>query len=90
MEKKDLQKLTDEELLVEKKSLKKSKVFYAASIGFLAGICIFGIVSWSLSSEKSPGLVVPLLIPVIFIYRMLKSPNKHKDLEEVLRERGLN
>lgn len=90
MEKKDLYKLTDEELLVEKKKLKKSKLFHAVSIGFLAGILIFGVVSWSLSSEKKPGFLIPMLIPVVFIYRILKSPNQSKDLEEVLQERNLN
>ena len=90
MEKKDLQQLTDEELLVEKNKLKKSKVFHAASIGFFAGILIFGVVSWSLSSEKKPGFLIPMLIPVAFIYKMLKNPNKNKDLEDVLKERNLN
>lgn len=89
MEKKDLHKLTDEELLAEKNKLKKSKIFYAAAIGFLAGILIFGVVAWSLSSEKKLGFLIPLLIPVVFIYRMLKNPNNDKDLEEVLKERGL-
>ena len=90
MKKKDLYKLTDEELFVEKKKLKKSKLFHAVSIGFLAGILIFGVVSWSLSSEKKPGFLIPMLIPVVFIYRILKSPNQSKDLEEVLQERNLN
>ncbi|MFN3299567.1 MAG: hypothetical protein ACK41Z_05170 [Sediminibacterium sp.] len=90
MEKKDLYKLTEEELLVEKKKLNKSKIFHATAIGFLAGILIFGVVSWSLSSEKRLGFFIPMLIPVFFIYKMLKSPNKNKDLEEVLKERGLN
>jgi hypothetical protein len=90
MEKKDLYKLTDEELLVEKKKLKNSKIFHAAYIGFLAGILIFGIVSWSLSSEKHFGFLIPMLIPVAFIYKLLKTPNKNKDLEEVLKERHLN
>lgn len=90
MEKKDFYKLTDEELLVEKKKLMKSKLFYAISIGFLAGILIFGLVSWSLLSEKRLGFLVPMLIPVVFIYRMLKAPNKNKDLEDVLKERKLN
>ena len=89
MEKKDLSKLTDEELLVEKKKLIKAKLFYAISIGFLAGILIFGVVSWSLSSEKKLGFLIPMLIPVVFIYRLLKTPNKNKDLEDVLKEREL-
>jgi hypothetical protein len=82
MEKKDLNKLTDEAPSAEKKKLRKSKLFYATSIGFLAGILIFGLVSWSLSSEKHWGFLIPMLIPVVFIYRMLKN----KDLKE----RGLN
>lgn len=90
LENKDFSKLTDEELLVEKKKLKKSKIFHAIAIGFLAGILFFGFVSWSLSSEKRPGFLIPMLIPIIFIYRILKSPNKHKDLEDVLKERNLS
>ena len=82
MEKKDLNKLTDEAPSAEKKKLRKSKLFYATSIGFLAGILIFGVVSWSLSPEKHWGFLIPMLIPVVFIYRMLKN----KDLKE----RGLN
>lgn len=90
MDKKDLYNLTDEELLVEKKKLKKTKVFYAAAIGFMVGILIFGFVSWMLLSEKRFGFLIPMLIPVIFIYRMLKAPNKNKDLEDVLKERKLD
>lgn len=90
MEKTDLYKLTDEELLVEKKKLMKSKLFYATSIGFFVGILIFGFVSWCLSSEKRLGFLVPMMIPLVFIYRLLKTPNKNKDLENVLKERKLN
>lgn len=90
MEKKYLYNLTDEELLVEKDKLKKSKVFHAAAIGFLAGILLFGVVSWSLTSEKRFGFLIPMIIPVAFLYRMLKNPNHNKDLEEVLKERGLH
>lgn len=90
MDKTDLYKLTDEELLVEKKKLMKSKLFYATAIGFFAGILIFGFVSWIMFSEKRFGFLIPMLIPAIFIYRLLKAPNKNKDLEEVLKERKLN
>jgi hypothetical protein len=90
MEKKDLSELTDEELLIEQKKLKNSKIFHAVTIGFLAGILIFGIVSWSLSSEKHWGFLIPMLIPIAFIYKLIKNPNKNKDLEDVLKERDLN
>jgi hypothetical protein len=90
MKKEDLYKLNDEELLVEKKKLRKSKFWHAAWIGFLAGIIIFGIVSWILSPNKRLGFLIPMFFPVYFIYRLLKSPNKNKDLEDVLKERKLN
>jgi hypothetical protein len=86
----DFRKLTDEELLAEKKKMKKSKILHAAVIGFLAGILIFGVVAWSLNPKKSIGFLIPMIIPVIFIYRLLKEPNQNKELEEVLKERKLN
>lgn len=90
MEKQDLYKLTGEELLINKKELKKSKLWHAAVIGFLAGILIFGVVAWSLSPEKQLGFFIPMLIPIVFIYKLLKASNKNKDLEDVLKERKLN
>jgi len=90
MEKKDFYKLTDEELLAEKKKMMKSKLLHAIWIGFLAGILIFGVVSWILSSEKKLGFLIPMSIPIVFIYRLLTNPNKNKDLEDVLKERQLN
>ncbi len=90
MEKKELYSLTDEELLDKKKELKKTKLFHATAIGFLTGILIFGVVAWILNPEKQLVFLIPIFIPVVFIYRTLKSSNKNKDLEEVLKERNLN
>ena len=90
MEERDFYKMTDEELLVEKRNLKNSKIFHAFSVGFLTAILAVGLVSWGLSSKKHFGFLVPILIPAIFIYNLLKKPNKNKDLEELLKKRGLN
>ena len=90
MEKRNFAELTDEELLVEKRKLRKAKIISAVFIGFMAGVLIFGVVSWSLSEEKRFGFLIPMLIPVVIIYRMLKNRNMNKDLEETLRERNLN
>jgi hypothetical protein len=57
---------------------------------FLAGILLFGVVAWSLSAKKQVTHLLPMLIPVSFIYRLLKKPNQHQDLEVVLKERGLS
>ena len=90
MEKRNFAELTDEELLSEKRKLGKAKITSAVIIGFMAGVLIFGVVSWSLSEEKRFGFLIPMLIPVVIIYRMLKNRNMNKDLEETLRERNLN
>lgn len=90
MEKKNYNEMTDEELLVERKELNKSKIFHASAIGFLAGILIFGLVGWGLSEEKRLGFFIPMLTPIIFIYKLVKNPKGNKDLEEALKERRLN
>jgi hypothetical protein len=90
MNKKDIYEMTDEELLVEKQNVKNSKIFHALYIGFLAGIVAFGFISWLLSSKKHLGFLIPMLIPIIFIYKQLKKPDKSKDLEELLKKRGLD
>jgi hypothetical protein len=82
--------MSDEELLAEKKKLKKSKIFHAMSIGFLAGILIFGIVAWSLSPEKKIGFFIPMLIPIFIIYKLVKNSTINDDLEKALKERHLN
>lgn len=89
MEKKNYFELSDDALLMEKKKLKKTKIFHATLIGFLAGILIFGFISWILSAERRPGFLIPMLFPVFFIYKLIKTPNHHKELEEVLRKRNL-
>lgn len=89
MNKQELYKLTDAELMVEKKKLRQSKLMWAAVIGFLAGILIFGVIGWMLSPERHVGFLIPMVIPVVFIYKLLTAPKKNQELEEVLKERGL-
>ncbi|MDP5121820.1 MAG: hypothetical protein NWQ46_09515, partial [Spirosomaceae bacterium] len=62
----------------------------AVLIGFLAGIVIFGIVAWSMSPKKQIGFLIPMLFPIIFIYKMIKNPKTNTELEDALKERGLN
>lgn len=90
MEKNELRRLTDEELLAAKKKLIKSKRLHAIWIGFLAGILVFGFVAWGLNPDRSVGFLIPMFFPAYFIYKSIKTPNKNKDLEEVLQERKLN
>ncbi len=90
MDKKTFSDLSDQELLIEKKKHNKSKLFHAALIGFLAGILIFGLVAWLLSPEKRLGFFIPMLIPIVFLYKLFKNPKINSDLEEVLKERNLD
>lgn len=89
MKRDELLKLSDEELLVKKKELNKSKITHAVLIGFMAGVLIFGVVSWAISKEKKVGLFIPLFFPAYFIYKTVKNSNVNKDLEDVLKERNL-
>lgn len=90
MENKDFYKMTNDELLVEKQKMKNSKIFSALFIGFLVGIVVVGLVSWIISSKKNIAFWIPMLFPIYFIYKQLKKPNVYKQLEELLKERGLN
>lgn len=89
-DRKDFSQLTDKELILEKKKLQKAKTWHAAYIGFLGGILGFGLVAWMISPEKHWGFLIPMLIPVVFIYKLVKNSKNNQELEEVLKERGLN
>ena len=91
MDKKTLSELTNEELLIEKKKLKKRKITHALIIGFLAGIVGFGIVAWMTGSNKNViAFLLPMIFPIYFIYLIIKKSQKDKDLEIVLKERNLS
>ena len=91
MEETELYKLTDEDLLAEKKKLKNRKIFSAFAIGFLAAIIGVAVVAWSLGSKKNLiAFLLPMLFPIYFIYKIIKNSKKDKKLETLLKERNLN
>jgi hypothetical protein len=90
MEKRDFSEMTTEELLPEKKKLKKCKITHALLIGFLAGILIFGFTAWVLNPDRRLGFFIPMFLPGLFIYKMIKNSKNNADLEAVLKERGLS
>lgn len=89
MEQKDYAQMSNEALLLEKKKLKQSKIFFAAAIGFLAGVFVFGIVGWILSPKKQFGFFIPMIIPILLIRGILKNNKQNQPLETVLKERGI-
>lgn len=89
MEKKNFAEMTNDDLLLEKKKLKQSKIYHALGIGFLAGILIFGTVSWLLSAERKLGFIIPMIFPLFMIKHLTKKSASNIELENVLKERGL-
>ncbi len=81
--------MTDEELLVEKKKMNKSKFWHATFIGFLAGVVIFGLGAWVFNPERRVGFFIPIIFPIYFIYKLVTKPNNNKELEDALKERNL-
>ena len=83
MEQKELSAFTDQELLAEAKKVKSASIMSALVIGIMAGVVIYSVVM------NSIGFLT--LIPLYFIYRIVKSPNKarNQELEKLLAERNL-
>jgi hypothetical protein len=82
MDRKELSKLSDKELLEVAEKFKPSPIVDAFFIGFLVGIIIYGFVAsaWSFIT----------LIPIYLIYIFLKKPKKYKALKKELEERKFN
>jgi len=81
MTQKVLSELTNQELLEESKKTKLSPITNAFFIGFLIGIVVFSVV------KNSYGMLT--LIPLYFIYKLVKESKRDKALEELLKERNL-
>ncbi len=82
MEPRDLTELTDEELLKEAKKKKSAFITNAVFIGFLFGIVLYSIFNntWGFFT----------LIPLFIAYKLInKSKHDNKELEVLLKERGL-
>ncbi|QVY67367.1 hypothetical protein [Polaribacter sp. Q13] len=88
MGKNNISELTNEQLLIEKKKLKKSEFISALMIGFLASIVVIGIVSSIISNNII--VIIPLLFPIYFIYKLISNSKKNNELKIILKERNLN
>jgi uncharacterized protein (DUF2062 family) len=81
MTQKVLSELTNQQLTEESKKTKLSPIANAFFIGFLIGIVVFSVV------KNSYGMLT--LIPLYFIYKLVKESKRDKALEELLKERNL-
>ena len=79
---KNLNELTDQELLQESKKLKTAAVINAVLIGFMFGIIFYSIMKNSLGWFT--------IIPLFFAYKLINNSNyKTKEVENLLKERNL-
>lgn len=83
MKVKELESLTDTELLAEEKALKSFSITNALIIGFLVGIIMVSVYFKAYTSV--------LLIPLFLIYKFVNDPkNKRtKEVERMIKERNL-
>jgi F0F1-type ATP synthase assembly protein I len=81
MDKKELSKLTNQELLEKAKEIRPTSVVDATLIGILIGIVIYSVV------QNSWGLVT--LVPLFLVYTLYKKSKRNKELEKLMKERNL-
>lgn len=79
--KEELSQLTDVELREKAKKLKSSSIWSALIIGFMIGVVVYSVAANTL------GLLT--LIPLFFIYKIVKGSKNNDALKEVLQERGI-
>lgn len=78
---KELAELTDEELLLEAKKHKPTKVYDAVIFGILIGIATY--------STIKNGLGLLTFLPLVYIPIAGKNKTKNRALEKLLKERNL-
>ncbi len=81
MTRKDLSELTDQELLEEAKKPQLSPVTNAFFVGFMIAIVAYSV------AKNTWGLLT--LIPLAFIYGLVRSSKNNEALKKLLKERNL-
>ncbi len=81
MEKKDVNELTDQELIAESKQASLSPIVNALFIGFLCGILVFSFAknTWGFLS----------LIPLWLIYKLVQGSKRKEQIDALLKERNI-
>lgn len=81
MEQENLQYLTDEQLLQERKKLKSGKRINAFLIGIFIGVAVYSVVN--------NGLGFATLFPLFFVFLVFRYGKKFKAIEKELDSRNL-
>jgi uncharacterized membrane protein len=80
MDQKELSGLTEEQLLQEKKKVKKNNSIHAFLIGAFIGVAIY--------SAVKNGFGFATLFPLFFVYLLGKNGSKSKAIDKELESRG--
>lgn len=80
--KQKLEELSDQELLQEVKKAKTTYLYDAVIFGFLVGIAIY-------SSVKN-GFGLLTFLPLVYLPIAAKNKIKQKEMQKLLKEKGLN
>jgi len=78
---KNLSELTNEELLQEAKKIKSGNILDAAIIGFLIGVAVY--------STVKNGLGLLTFLPLVYLPIAAKNKLRNKELERLVKEKGL-
>ena len=78
---KEIFQLTDQELLDKAKKMKSSPMLNALVIGCMIGVIVYSVV------KNTYGFLT--LVPLYFIYQLVKNSKNNKALEEELKARNL-
>ncbi|WP_114939441.1 FUSC family protein [Mucilaginibacter endophyticus] len=81
MEQKDLSQLTNEELLQEAKKIKSGNILDATIIGFLIGVAVY--------STVRNGFGFLTFLPLIYLPIAAKNKLRNKEVEKLVKEKGL-
>ena len=81
MKQKELADLTNEELLLEAKKIKTNNIYDAAIFGFLIGVAVY--------STVRNGFGWLTFLPLIYIPIAAKNKIRNKEVERLVKERGL-
>ena len=81
MKQKELMDMTDEELLQQAKVMKPTKIYDAVIFGVLIGIAIY--------SSVRNGFGFLTFLPLIYLPVAARNKTRIKELEKLLKQRGL-
>lgn len=83
MKERELNELTDQELLERKKQQKSNKLINAVLVGFCAGVLIYGIVNKGIT-------IFTFMLLIMGVWAFMRWKKNDEALDDELKSRNLN